>query len=45
VADRDDHLEATYRQGCAELPRPPDLRLDATAPLESNAKTLIDFFG
>lgn len=43
VADRDDHLEATYRQGCAELPRPPDLRLDATAPLESNAKTLIDF--
>jgi energy-coupling factor transporter ATP-binding protein EcfA2 len=43
VADRDDHLAATFRQGCAEAPRPPDLRLDAAAPLESNALTLIDF--
>ena len=43
VADRDDHLAATFRQGCAEAPHPPDLRLDATAPLEANAQTMIDF--
>ncbi len=43
VAAREDHLAATYRQGCAEFPRPPDLRLNATDPIAATTQTLIDF--
>jgi hypothetical protein len=42
VADREPHLDATFAAGCAELPRKPDLRLSATAPIEANASRVID---
>lgn len=40
VADRRTHLDLTFAQGCAELPREPDLRLDATDPLETNLEAI-----
>ncbi len=43
VADREDHLAATFRQGLSEASRPPDLRLNASDPTESTIRTLIEF--
>lgn len=40
VAGRRAHLDATFTQGCAELPRNPDLRLDARAPIETTLETI-----
>lgn len=42
VADRRDHLDATYTAGHAELPRPVDLVLSAEDPVDQNASTIID---
>lgn len=45
VAERGDHLAATFGQGCAELPRPPDLRLNAADPIDSLTEILTDYLG
>ncbi|WP_157683633.1 nucleoside/nucleotide kinase family protein [Microlunatus soli] len=41
VADRRAHLAATFSQGCRELPREPDLRLDAAATVEDNLGAIV----
>ncbi|HVX46948.1 MAG TPA: hypothetical protein VHC49_23855 [Mycobacteriales bacterium] len=41
VAGRTEHLHATYQAGVGELPRTPDLTLDATAPLEQNGEHIL----
>lgn len=41
VADRAGHLAATYDAGLCELPRTPDLTLDATAPIEENCEHIL----
>lgn len=42
VADRQEHLAATFDAGCAESPRTPDLRLTATGDLQQNALLVVD---
>lgn len=42
VADRHEHLAATFAAGCAELPTAPCVRLTATDDLEQNAMRVID---
>ena len=42
LAQRTAHLRITHEQGLADLPGPPDLVLDAAAPLADNARTLLD---
>jgi len=42
LAQRTSHLRITHEQGSADLAGPPDLVLDATAPLADNARTLLD---
>ncbi|GAB3757606.1 hypothetical protein [Microlunatus parietis] len=41
VADRQDHLAATFRHGLAERPRDPDLRLSAAQPVDAMITTLL----
>jgi hypothetical protein len=41
LAQRTSHLRITHDQGLADLAGPPDLVLDATAPLADNARTLL----
>lgn len=41
VADRRSHLDATFAAGCRELPRDPDLRLDAGAPIDDNVDAIV----
>ncbi|MFC7621946.1 hypothetical protein [Microlunatus sp. GCM10028923] len=41
VADRHDHLAATFRQGLAELPRDPDLRLGGTEAVDTKITALL----
>lgn len=41
VAERHDHLAATFRQGLAERPRDPDLRLAAGQPVDTMITALL----
>jgi hypothetical protein len=41
VADRGHRLDATFELGRAESPKEPDLWLDATRPIDDNARRVI----